>query len=262
MHPIMMAAVEWKTIQTFVLGMLTGFVLLGLFIALLLIWSRRSKERIRLSKSESIADEVIRKMIEGRQKELEQTVKYADNAYFRVAFDLSFDLMQEIAKHYYPESKYPIYELSIQEILNLNFYITQRLQSIVDRKLVKMFKNARISTIVDILNKKKALDNSKLMKATKNLKISKFLSYGSMALNYANPIYWFRKLAMKPTTDLVTKEICNMIISIVGEETNKVYSKKLFQKPDNVEQLETALDDTIGKLAEETGDTDVAQKAS
>jgi hypothetical protein len=263
--PIMqyfMAAIEWRSIQTFVLGMLTGFVLLGLFIALLLILSRKSKERTRLSKSESIADEVIRKMIESKQEELESTVKFADNAYFRVAFDLSFDLMQEIAKHYYPESKYPIYELSVQELLNLNFYITQRLQSIIDRKVVRLFKNARISTVVDILNKKKAFDNSKLMKATRNLKINKFLSYGSMALNYANPIYWFRKLAMKPTTDLVTKEICNMIISIVGEETNKVYSKKLFQKPDNVELLETALETTFNQLAEEAGDGNGTQKAS
>jgi hypothetical protein len=100
------------------------------------------------------------------------------------------------------------------------------------------------------------------MKATRSLKINKFLSYGSMALNYANPIYWFRKLAMKPTTDLVTKEICNMIISIVGEETNKVYSKKLFQKPDNVELLENALDSTITQLAEEAGDSSGTQKAS
>lgn len=261
MQPII-AAIEWRSIQTFALGMLTGFVLLGLFIALLLILSRKSKERTRLSKSESIGDEVIRNMIEGKQKELASTVKFADNAYFRVAFDLSFDLMQEIAKHYYPESKYPIYELSVQEILNLNVYITQRLQSIVDKKLVRLFKNARISTVVDILNKKKALDNSKLMKATRSLKINKFLSYGSMALNYANPIYWFRKLAMKPTTDLVTKEICNMIISIVGEETNKVYSKKLFQKPDNVELLENALDSTITQLAEEAGDSSGTQKAS
>jgi hypothetical protein len=83
-----------------------------------------------------------------------------------------------------------------------------------------------------------------------------------MALNYANPIYWFRKLAMKPTSDLVTKEICNMIISIVGEETNKVYSKKLFQKPDNVELLETALETTFNQLAEETGDGNGTQKAS
>ncbi|MBU1145679.1 MAG: hypothetical protein KJ971_07520 [Firmicutes bacterium] len=239
-------------IYTFVLGLFTGFVLLALFVAFFLITGRRKKSKIKFSKQTPLDDQIIESMIEAKQKELISTVKLTDNAYFKVAFDLSFDLMNEIAKYYFPDSKYPMYELSVQEILNLNFYITKRIETLVNSKFIRHFKNHRISTIINLLNKKKALDNSKLMKFNKKYKISKLYTVGRTVLNYANPIFWFRKLAIKPSTTLVTKEVCKFIISIFGEETNNIYSKKLFQEPDDVLLLEKEFDELVESEIEKT----------
>jgi hypothetical protein len=236
---------EWSTILNFLLGMITGFVLLSMTIAFLLISARRNRNKIIRSDSEPLQAEEIEMMIQAKQVELNDTVKVADNAYFRVAFDLSIDLMYDIAKYYFPDSKYPIYELSIQEILDLNVYITARLQKLVNGKIIRVIKNSRIATIVDILNKKKAIDNSKIMKWNRQFKVSKVLSYGAMALNYANPVYWFRKLALKPSTTLVTKEVCKLIIRVVGEETNIVYSKNFFKKDEPIERVESQIDKII-----------------
>lgn len=262
-HPFMLA-IEWRDIRNFLLGMGTGFVLLAVFVALMLITSRKKQTKIIMSKELTLNDTKIQEMIEFKQNQLIETARIADNAYFRVAFELSMELMTDIDKYYFKDSKYPIFELSIQELLNLNYYITKRLEKLINGRFIRRFKNYRISTIVNILNKKKALDNSKLMKLNRQYKVSKILSIGSAVLNYANPIYWFRKFAIKPSTTLVTKEACKLIIRIVGEETNKLYSKKMFETPVDETKIETELDQVIEQEAEsldlkEGGDTDAVQ---
>jgi len=235
----------WPAIRNFLLGMVTGFVLLSMGIAFAMISDRNRKRKIIMSKEEPLEKSAVRAMIKQKQDLLTETARIADNAYFRVAFDLSLELMNEIAKYYFPNSRYPMYELSPQELLDLNSYIIKRLEKIINGKFIRRFKNFRISTIIDILNRKKAIDNSKLMKFNRQFKISKILSYGVTILNYANPVYWFRKLALKPSTNLVTKELCKMIISIVGEETSNLYSKKMFATPDDAAAIEAQLDEVI-----------------
>lgn len=241
----LLLAIEWADIRNFLLGMGTGFVLLSLAIAMLLISgenSQKKKKWLIRKKTDSLSQSMIQKMIEDKQKEFNEVKRVSNNAYFRVAFDLSFDLMTEIAQSHFPNSKYPLYELSAQEVLDLAGYITKRIDKMLSGKFIARFKRYRISTIVDIINKKKALDNSKLMKINREYKISKLFSAASTVINYANPIYWFRKLALKPSTDLVIKEMCKLIISIVGEETEKLYSRKMFEEPEDEEKIEKELE--------------------
>ncbi len=264
MNPILLA-IEWADIRNFLLGMGTGFVLLALFVAFMLITGRQKQTKIIKSKEMTLNDAKVQEMIEFKQNQLIETARIADNAYFRVAFELSMELMTDIAKYYFKDSKYPIFELSIQELLDLNYYITKRLEKLINGRFIRRFKNYRISTIVNIMNKKKALDNSKLMKLNRQYKVSKLLSIGTAVLNYANPIYWFRKFAIKPSTTLVTKEACKLIIRIVGEETNKLYSKKMFELPEDETKVEKELDDIIEEesdkldIKDEGGETDVVQ---
>ncbi len=260
---IYLLAIEWVDIRNFLLGMGTGFVLLALFVAFMLITGRKKQSKIYKSKELTLQDTDIQAMIEFKQNQLIETARIADNAYFRVAFELSMELMTDIAKYYFKDSKYPLYELSIQELLDLNYYITKRLTKLINGKFIRRFKNYRISTIVNLLNKKKALDNSKIMKLNRQYKVSKILSIGAAVLNYANPIYWFRKIAIKPSTTLVTKEACKLIIRIVGEETNNLYSKKMFETPTDETIVENEFDKAIEEAEilenQEGGEADVIQ---
>ena len=207
--------------------------------------SKRIKTKVRLSKGVPLDDLAIMKMIEAKQAQLDKTVRLTDNGYFKVAIDLSLELSEEVARYYFPKSKYPIYELSIQEMLDLSNYITNRLEELVNGKLFKIFKNYRVVTIINILNTRKKINNSKLMKLTRKLKFQQIYSGARAVINLANPIYWFRKLAIKPTTVVVTKEICKYIINIFGEETNKIYSKVIFKSEDNEEEIEEKIDELI-----------------
>lgn len=237
--------ITFTDVKNFLLGLMSGFALLALFVAFFLVTDRQKKTKIKFSSQTALDDVKVQEMIEQKQKEMIETVKITDNAYFRVCFDLSFELMQEIARYYFPNSKYPMFELSIQEILDLTTYITKRVETLVNGKYIRRFKNYRISTLVNIVNKKKAIDNSKLMKLSKKLQISKLMTVGKTVLNYANPIFWFRKFAIKPSTTLVTKEICKLVIRIFGEETDKIYGKKLYEKPVDEVKVEALLDQTL-----------------
>ncbi|MFP4478534.1 MAG: hypothetical protein ACLFPM_03755 [Candidatus Izemoplasmatales bacterium] len=232
------------TILNFLLGVLTGFILLFLTFLLFATINEKKRFRKRILNKLPLENHEVYELIEIKQNQLLETVRLTDNAYFKVAFDLSYELLEEIAEHYFPQSKYPIYEITVEELLDLNRYITNRLEEMVNGKLIKHFKNYRISSLINMLHMKKALDDSKLMKLNRKFKVSKMFSIGRAVVNYANPVYWFRRLAIKPTTEVLTKEICKYIIAVVGEETNKIYSKS-FSEDKHEEDLEAKFDELI-----------------
>ncbi|MBN2540944.1 MAG: hypothetical protein JXB08_05395 [Bacilli bacterium] len=243
--PYISLAIDWVAIRNFLLGAITGIILFTLSIVGILASNERKKTKIRLSKGIALDDKVVLDMVESKQNQLDRTARTTDSGYFKVALDLSLELSEEISRYYFPDSRYPLYELSIQELLTLNYYITNRINELVNGKFFKLFKNYRIASIIDLLNTKKKITNSKLMQISRKIKLQQIFTAGKTVLNYANPIYWFRKLAIKPTTVLVTKEICKYIISIFGEETNKIYSKAIFKQKDSEDEIMDKLEQIV-----------------
>lgn len=241
---ILIIQFDISSIFNFLLGVVTGFILLFLLMLLIATVNRKKRFRRRMLNKLPLEDHEVLELIQLKQEQLIETVRLTDNAYFTVAFDLSYELLEEIARHYFPDSKYPIYEITIEELLELNQYIIYQIEALMNGKILRHFKNYRISSIVKMLNMKKAIDNSKAMKLSRKLKLQKFYSASRTVLNYANPVYWFRKIAIKPTAEVVTKEVCKYIISIVGEETNKVYSKS-FREEKNDADLEAKFDQIV-----------------
>ncbi|XMB71818.1 hypothetical protein RJI07_06825 [Mycoplasmatota bacterium WC30] len=242
--------IDWHDIQYFALGIVTGIILFVLTITFIFSRKERRKTKTRLSHGIPLDEKVIMDMIESKQNQLDKTVKLTDNGYFKVAVDLSLELSEEIARYYFPKAKYPLYELSIQELLDLNYYITKRIEEVMNGKILKHFKKNRIASIIEILNTRKKISDSKLMQITRKIKLQQIYTAGRTVLNYANPVYWFRKLAIKPATILVTKELCKYIITIFGEETNKIYSKAIFKPEESEEELKKKVD----MLIESEGD--------
>lgn len=232
----------WHDVRYFLLGLITGIILLILSLVGIFSHNERKKSKTRMAVGIPLDDKEVSEMIELKQAQLNSTVKLTDNGYFKVALDLSLELTEEISRYYFPNSKYPIYELSLQELLDLSQYITNRVEELLNARGLRLFKNYRVASIIDILNTKKKITNSKLMQVTRKLKLQKFYTGAKAVLNYANPVFWFRKLAIKPTTVLVTKEVCKYIITIFGEETNKLYSKAIFKEEDNEEEIIEKID--------------------
>jgi len=215
----------------FFVGMLTGIVVFtSIYVYLLVRGKNVNIEDIKRPNIDVDQDE-LKLMIIEKQKKFKRNKKMGNQSIAKLTFEMSYELVDEISKYFFPESKYPMLELSVNELLNLNHYITNRLDEILEKPILKNTKNIQMTKIMGMYEKKKALEQNKLIKAAQKYKVAKFVKYGGAVLNVVNPVYWFRKIVINTSVDVMTKKVCLVVIGIVGEETTNVYSKKLFDKP-------------------------------
>ena len=75
-------------------------------------------------------------------------------------YDVSKDLAFDIASKFYPKSKYPYLELTVDETLVLAHYVTNRLDELFKSKLLKLLRGVtlrRIAEFNDTKNKNRKL---------------------------------------------------------------------------------------------------------
>ena len=215
----------------FFVGMATGMVAFAAIYVYFLVRGKNINIDDIKRPSIDVNEEELKIMIIDKQKKFKRNKKLGNQNVAKLTFELSYELIEEISKYFFPESKYPMLELSVNELLNLNHYITNRLDDILDKPILKNTKNLQITKIMSMYDKKKAIEQNKLIKAAKKYKVGKIVKYGAAAINVVNPVYWFRKLVINTSVDVMTRKVCLVVIGIVGEETTKVYSKKLFDVP-------------------------------
>lgn len=233
-----MEFINLPNISAFFFGMLTGMVLLTAAFVFLFIRSKVIDVEKVVRPTSEVDQDVLIELIKAKQKEFKQRRKLSEEGVARLTFNISFDLVNEIAKYFFPDSKYPTLELNVNELLNLNHYITNRIDELLDKPVIKNTKKMQIVKVMEMLDKKRAVEETKVVKAAKKMKLGKVAKYGGMALNAINPVYWFRKAVINTSVSAMTKKICLVVIGIVGEETIKVYSKALFEEPVDIKLVE------------------------
>lgn len=216
-----------RSIVLIFIGILIGSVLLASIYGIIIMTSLKKQEKkdpISLSK---INDEVIISEVEKIKKEYKDvTSTFTPTEKVKVLGHTILDTIKTIAKIYYPDSKYPLYELTLSELVILTHYIADRIDKMFDKKVLKVFKNMSISQVLKILDIYKNIQDRKLAKAVKKTgPVRKVLL---TILNYANPIYWFKRLIINGTINSAVSKVSMIVIDIVADETNKVYSKNLF----------------------------------
>jgi uncharacterized radical SAM superfamily Fe-S cluster-containing enzyme len=130
-------------------------------------------------------------------------------------------LVNNIASKCFPDSKKPLQELSIDESLLLAKYVIQRIEEILDKKVVRIVKKLTVKQIVTLLTTKKKIDNNALVKEAK--KVSKIAKIG---LTIVNTITKPFKLIGTGTKNLILNKIMLVTFDIIGEETYKIYTKQ------------------------------------
>lgn len=233
-----MEFINLPNISAFFFGMLTGMVLLTATFVFLFIRSKVIDVEQVVGPTSEVDPDVLIELVKGKQKEFKQKRKLKEEGVARLTFNISFDLVNEIAKYFFPDSKYPTLELNVNELLNLNHYITNRIDELLDKPVIKNTKKMQIVKVMEMLDKKKQVEEMKVVKAAQKMKLGKVAKYGGMALNAINPVYWFRKAVINTSVSAMTKKICLVVIGIVGEETIKVYSKALFSEPVDINLVE------------------------
>lgn len=208
-------------------GIVIGFILCFLIYLVIVVSSFRKEEKNMVVPEIEVDNEKIERLIRSAKNQfLEESASASTGQKLNDLKEISWNLIHDIAQVYFPESKYPIYELSIDELMTLIHYITDRVDSLFKGPILKPLKRIRISYILKIIDTKKKIDENKAVKTASKLKTPWKATIS--VLNMFNPVYWVRKLMISTTLVAVTNKIFGIVIDVVGEETNKVYSKSVF----------------------------------
>lgn len=219
----------FTTLITFLLGLFSGFILFALVYIYFVVRGRGIDKAWRQRHAADVDEEELKAIVTEKQNAYKRGRKKGQSP-TRMVLDLSIEMVEEIARTYFPNSKYPTLELSVDEMLALNHYIAKRIEKILDQPVLRNTRNLRVTKIVRMYETQRAISQAKVVKAARSKAVKTTLKATMGAINFMNPAYWFRRLVINKSVDFVTTHIALMALAIVGEETIKVYSKKLFDK--------------------------------
>lgn len=240
---------SWGTLGVLIVGIIIGFVICASIYGILMLTSLKKEEKSRKHIQNNIKEnneEVLKKINIIKDKFVLNTEGLSTKEKFEELGHSLFETMNVVAETYYPDSKYPLYELTIEELILLLSYVSNRIDEMFSKPFLKPFKKMSVSQIVRFIDLRKEMSEKKIVKMVTNKKTHRIKDIVLGVINIINPVYWVRKLVMGTTINAAIRKACLIIIDIVGDETNKTYSKAIFDKERSIYQKE--IDDEIKNL--------------
>lgn len=232
------------SIVAFLAGIVAGCALLALFYVFVSLKKLNKSAFIFNKKIDEISEEEIKETINKYQEAFQDEKKRRGQVptdYFKESI---WEMIQEIAGKFYPNSKRPLTELTINELILLDHYIIDKIDELLSKKGFSLFRNLKLSTILKLVDTKTKIDNTSVMKTAKKYHFKSALKFISNAINLINPYHWVKKLVINPSINILINKICLICYSIVGEETYNVYSKQAFMEEDeNLKTLLSSIDE-------------------
>ncbi len=238
---------DWKYLIVFLTGILFGFLFMLLIYLYSVLLSLRKKRKYRKEPVE-IDELEIEMLIKDAQKEFKNKELRKQEGLIKHLKTTTFALSEDIAKKYYPVSKYPMLELSVEESLELSKYISQRVNDFLSAKLLAPLKRRTIAQIKGIYDTKVKIEESKVVEVSKQVGAKRIGKTVLGVVNALNPAYWVKKLTVDKLYNVIIVKMSLAIIAIVGEETYKIYSKSVFKKP---EELDIDIDSLYDEIMKE-----------
>ena len=215
---------NWGNLVAFLIGIGIGFIL-TLLLYLLIVVTSVKKEESKIKKTViKVDDEIINKIIinEKNRYKLEAKNLPASQKIIELR-DSCSNLIIDIARTYYPNSHHPVFEITVDELIKLDYYIMEKLETLFSRRLFKKIRTLKLVSIMNFVDKTKRVAENKVVKNTVK-PATKFWK----VINTINPVYWGKKVFSDIPISMITNKIALVIIDIVGNETSKVYSKSVF----------------------------------
>ena len=167
-----------------------GFFLLLLIYLYAVLKSLNKGLKLRHADETDIDEEEIKWLIDDAQaqfkdKDLRNEVGYATHLQ-----NIAAELTVDISKKFYPKSKYPYLELTVDESLNLAHYITDRIEILLQGKILRMTRGLTLARISELNDTTTKIDQNKFVKAAK--KYSNITNTADAVMNAVNPVYCVR----------------------------------------------------------------------
>lgn len=239
---------NWSNFFSFLIGLGSGLVIFSMIYLLFVLLTLKKKNYIISSKVNDVTDEEIKGIIKASQDAFKDKELQGEEGTITYCTKLANELVIHIASRFFPKSKHPVLEISIDELIMLCGYISNRVDEILGRRGLRIFRKVKISTIVGLSDTKKIIEDNPIVKATKKYRIYETLAAAKKVINVVNPVWWARKIITNSVMNVVTKKLCLVILGIIGEETYRIYSKSVF----NVDvELDSGIDDIVEDIDED-----------
>ncbi len=234
---------------SFLIGISFGFILLFLIYIYAVIKSINKKSHFRKVDEPDIDEEEIKYLIEDAQAQFKDKDLRNEVGFEKLLKQITGELTVDIASKFYPQSKYPYLELTVDETILLARYVTNRLDEVLSGRILRLTRAMTLAKIMELNQVKSRIDDSKIVQTAK--KYSKVTKTAMAVINAVNPVYWFRKLTQETAINIIMVRIGLALIAITGEETYKIYSKKVFATE---KTIDTGVDDIYTELTKDFKD--------
>lgn len=235
--------IDTSSIISFALGIFTGVFFVLIIYMYAVFRELRSQTNLQVE-NDDIDEDMILELIKDAQTQFKDKEKRRKIGYANHLFNNSKTLALDISHMFYPQSKTPYLELTLDETILLNHYITNRVDELTNKSLLKLFRKYTLSTLYGFTKTSKKIKNNKVVKGAKDYGLDEVYKASMTALNAINPVFWFRKIG-NVISDSILEKIGIAIIGITGEETYKIYSKKVFNK---VVNIDSGVDDIMDSI--------------
>ena len=145
---------------------------------------------------------------------------------FKVVNDLALEMVQEIARVYYPEEERPELRASLRDLVGLYKRVGARLQALLETRAIRPFQDVELETVLRYHDFYRTVKNHWGYQFIKRHHLDKAARWGWAAINYANPWYWGRKAAFEGSKEMAARLALAKIADIVGEEAVLLYSRR------------------------------------
>jgi len=130
--------------------------------------------------------------------------------------------IEDVAKLSYPHKKYPLYELSVNDVINGILIIQKKLKTVVSNPLFKDIKYMHISSLLSLEEIAKPITkivNNKFIKFC-----MKVWNYIKPVVNILNPVWWIKFIISKTVFKQGKKDVIILAFDFVGNTTYEIYN--------------------------------------
>lgn len=241
---------DLSTLISFILGISFGFLLLFLIYVYAILRSLNKGLKLRHADEQDIDEEEIKWLIQDAIQLFKDNEAREAVGFGKHLLEVNRELSVDIAKKFYPKSKYPYLELTIDETMLLNHYITDRFQELMNTsKILKLTRGWTLAKIVEMNEVKSKIESNVIVKTAK--KYSGVTKAAGAILNAVNPVYWIRRFSKEIALKVISIQIGVSLIKITGEETYKIYSKKVFNQEKTIDMNVDAIYDDLKHVVSE-----------
>ena len=139
--------------------------------------------------------------------------------------ELTGALVRDVAAQYYPLSERPELEATVENLLDMNRRVLDRLYGLIERFPFDRLRGVRLSHAQGLReNVDRLYESGAARFVRRHPSTLRAVRWGIMAYQHANPVYWARRGAIVAGREVALRKLLATTVRVVGAEAMLLYS--------------------------------------